>query len=232
MGFVSPYQKLAQNIGAYTSGKTHLSPEAWGFATLSCVPMLLNGSLSDGLDGSTYDAAVILPQFCKIPKVAVAYSAVDVFTTSSPDTINFVVDNAGAYNATQGAKGAPTNPNGAGTGFQASYTPGVAQTVAPPDTSQQYGYPTEFAAVGDCLFAADLQFNANFFTNPGAGTGGGSQVFETTNWDGCYAAGTVLSMRSVTTASTGSVSNLCVVLLIQTIDDYPANSRGIPVITW
>jgi hypothetical protein len=53
-----------------------------------------------------------------------------------------------------------------------------------------------------------------------------------TNWDGVYAAGTILSLRAVTTASTGSISNLCVTLLVQTVDKLVANDRAIPLYSW
>lgn len=229
----NPYQNAPGNIGAYINAKDHGAVKAWGFGVLHTVPMVLNGSLDAGLDGSAISGLIILPQYCKIPKVAIAYNSSDVF--DGTETLNIVVESAGDYTPATPPNAAMANgsPLGAGKGPAASYTPGIAQTVGPGDDSGTYGYPAQFAAVGTCLFGTDIGVSATFFTNPAAGTGGGSEVFPTTEWDTVYAAGTILSLRAVTTASTGSLTNLCVTLLVQVLDKFVGNpTRPIPCLTW
>lgn len=238
----NPYGALAANLGAYINAKAHGAVKAWGFGSLSQVPGVAAISLGAGLTGSTRSAYFILPQYCKIPKVAVAYSSVDLF--NGTETFNIVVDDAGDYSSTliQAAQpGGASYPNpamangsplGASAASAASYTAGVAQTTGPGDNSGVYGYPAQYAAVGTCLFGTDIGFSSTFFTSPSAGTGGGAQVFPTTQWDTVYAAGTILSLRGVTTASTGSVTGLLVALLIQPVDKFMANDRPIPCVTW
>jgi hypothetical protein len=234
----NPYQNAPGNIGAYINAKAHGAVKAWGFGQLSEVPAVAPISLGAGLTGSTRSAYFILPQYSKIPKVMVAYAASDVF--DGTETFNIVVESAGDYNATiQAGTGYPSaamangSPLGAGKGQSASYTAGVAQTTGPGDNAGWAGYPAQYAAVGTCLFGTDIGFSATYFTNPGAGTGGGSQVFPTTEWDTVYAAGTILSLRAVTTASTGSITGLVVALLIQPLDKFIGNpTRPIPCLTW
>lgn len=234
-GPVNLWQTLASNIGAYVNSKTHLGPKAWGFNALSDKTFCQHISLGAGLDGSAVSAAIVLTQYCKIPKVAVAFATSDVF--DGTETFNIVVESSGDYNAAASTPNAGFNttgtPFGAGAAFGATYTPGVAQTTGPGDNSGTYGYPTQFAAAGTCLFATDIGFGPTFFTGPAASTtAGGSQVFPTTEWDTVYAPGTVLSLRAVTTASTGSITGLCISLELQSVDKLVANDRPQPCYGW
>ena len=231
---VNPYQNLPENIGAFVKSKSHLSTEAWGLTMLSHIPVVQNATVG-AVTGSSIEGLVVLPQACKIAKVAVAYGSVDTFNNS--ESFNIVVESAGDYNPAMSTPNANFNttgtPFGQGVGVtDVAYTAGQLQTVGPGDNSGTVGYPTQFAAEGDCLFSEDVTFGNETFTNPSAGESGGSAVLPTTNWDTVYAAGTVLSLRCTTTASTGSITALCITLLAQTVDTRPANDRQIPCFCW
>ena len=227
---------LPANIWAYLNGKTRIGVRSVNLGAGAPLPMLNDGVLGAGLTGSAVSASVILPQYCKILKVAVGYASVDLFNAS--ETFNIVVESSGDY--VPSAAGANPiynktgSPFGGSKGYQATYTPGQSQPQPPPDNSETPGpgYPTQFAAVGDCLFQKDLAFGPTFFTGNGAGTGGGGQVFVPTNWDSVYAAGTILSLRAVTTASTGDVTGLCVCLWVQSVDKLVSQDRAIPCYCW
>src|SRR5271166_5371241 len=223
---------LQVQVANYKVGKSH-NPQSWTFAGLHAVPLLQNASIGAGLTGSTKSAAIVLPQYCKIPKVAIAYSSIDLF--NGTETVNIVVEAAG-----------DGTPAGAGTGFGATYTAGAAQGVGYADNSTQWGYPAQnalgvppnftdwagpvFAPVGSCLFTTDVPFSATTFTSGSAS--GGVQVISTTNYDGVYAAGTVLTARFVTTASMGAIANCCITLLCEVLDDYISDDASIPIVNW
>jgi hypothetical protein len=233
----NPYQNAPGNIGAYINAKAHGAVKSWGFGQLATVPMVVDGVLGAGLTGAAVSGSIILPQYCKIPKVAIGYASADLFTGA--ETLNIVVESAGDYNPAITANGYPNaamangSPLGAGKGYGVSYTPGVAQTTGPGDNSGVFGYPAQYAAPGTCLFGTDIGIGPVFFTSPAAGAGGGAQVFPTTEWDTVYCPGTILSLRAVTTASTGDITGLVVTLLIQVLDKFIGNpTRPIPCLTW
>lgn len=114
-------------------------------------------------------------------------------------------------------------------------------TLAANDNSDTYGYPTNVAVAGDALFGADVPFNAantiaaNAYAFPGnvgpsanqigqgvPNTGWGSLVaatggyglFVPTNYDAVYPAGIPLTLRAITQATIGSISNLQVTLSV------------------
>jgi hypothetical protein len=223
---------LQVQVANYKVGKSH-NPQSWTFAGLHAIPLLSNASIGAGLTGSTKSGAIVLPQYCKIPKVAVAYSSIDLF--NGTETFNIVVEAAG-----------DGTPAGAGTGFGATYTAGAVQGVGYADNSTQWGYPAQnalgvppnftdwqgpvFAPVGACLFTTDVPFSVATFTS--GSTSGGVEVIATTNYDGVYAAGTVLSIRFVTTASTGAIANCCVTLLAEVLDDYISDDASVPITNW
>jgi hypothetical protein len=208
--------------------------QSWNIYGLNEVPLVRNASIGAGLTGSTVSAAIVLPQFCKIPKVAIAFGAINVF--DGTETANIFVEAAGD-GTTSG------NSVGFGTG---TYTPG-AQTVGYPDNSQTWGYPNQqvstepfggsgpvFFPTGSCLFANDIEFGTTQFPL-GTTTHGGGRVIETTNYDGVFAAGTILTLRLVTTASTGSIANLTVVLYVEGLDikiGTPSSDSAVPIQNW
>lgn len=108
-----------------------------------------------------------------------------------------------------------------------SYTQG---TLAPPDNSAVYGYPTQFAAAGDTVFGDDMGFNVTNF--PNATTSGGVAVFAPPVWDAIYPAGSVLTLRASTVASTGSIADLLVALCVKLIDVTPFNDSFVPTQGW
>ena len=126
------------------------------------------------------------------------------------------------------------SPLGASKGPAASYTAGVAQTTGPGDNAGIFGYSAQYAAVGTCLFGTDIGLGPVFFTGNGAShTAGAAQVFPTTEWDTVYCPGTVLSLRAVTTASTGLITGLFGISLeIQSVDKLVANDRAVPCFGW
>lgn len=215
---ITQYQGIVKTVKTST-------PEAFRFNTLHSVPIHI-GSLSDGVANTTVQARYVLPQPSKIAKVAFSCTAIDALTG---DSFNIVMGGS-------------------------SYTQG---TVAPPDNYLTYGYPTAYAVNGDALFAADVPLNA---TNiPGLSTGsGGSGVLipyqRTTpngtwgpsgtaasptlgtllsgSYDSVFPAGAVLTVRFTTNASTGSISNVDLTLLLEVIDPAPDFTEGIPGLYW
>ena len=228
---------LPSNIWAYLNGKTRIGVRSVNLGAGAPMVLANNLTLGAGLVGTAVEAAVILPQYCKILKVAVAYASIDLFNDT--ESFNIVVDSSGDY-VEQGPSVPPIynktgTPFGGSAGFAASgYAPGTGQPIGPADNSETPGpgYPTQFAAVGDCLFQNDITFGADNFTGNGAGTTGGGQVFAPTNWDGVYAAGTILSLRASTTASTGAITGLCVTLWTQSVDKIVSNDRAVPLYAW
>jgi hypothetical protein len=210
--------------------------QSWNIYGLAALPLVSNAAIGAGLTGSTISGVTILPQFCKIPKVAIFFGAIDVLTGT--ETFNIFVEAAGD---------GTTSGNTAG--VTATYTPG-AQTVGYADNSQQWGYPNQaiytgtdalaeysgpvFFPTGSCLFATDVKFNTTNFPLATTTDGGGA-VLATTNYDGVFAAGTVLSARYVTTASTGSIAHATVVLFVEPLDikiGTPSSDSAVPILNW
>jgi hypothetical protein len=225
---VTTYSALEASV---KTAKSRGPWQSWNIYGLAAQTLCTNISLGAGLTGSTIEGITILPQYCKIPKVAVAFGAIDSLTG---DTFNILVENAG--NGT---------PGGFSTGIVGTaYTAGQLQGTGYPDNSQVWGYPAQnapalptsygagpvFFPTGACLFAQDVGFNVTNF--PSATTSGGGAVLATTNWDGVFAAGTILTLRPVTNASTGSVANLTIVLFVEPLDDYISDDAAVPIQNW
>ena len=104
-------------------------------------------------------------------------------------------------------------------------------TLGPIDDSQQWGYPTLLAVNGDAMFSGDALFNVTNFPNLATGTGG-SSVLVPTIYDCVYPEGAVLTLRTHTVASTGSITNLKVVLLLEPIDTLISDAAAIPNTDW
>lgn len=220
-----------QNVSNVKTSKSHGPWESWNIYGLSPQTLVSNASIGAGLTGSTISGVTILPQFCKIPKVAVCFGAIDVF--DGTETFNIFVQQAG--------DGTPT---GSSTGVVArTYTAGGVHTVGYKDNTQAWGYPNQatstepfgasgpvFFAAGDCLFASDVKFNTTNF--PLGTTSGGGAVLATTNYDGVFAAGTILTARFVTTASTGSIANATIVLYCEPLDEKISDDSAVPITDW
>jgi hypothetical protein len=67
---------------------------------------------------------------------------------------------------------------------------------------------------GTVLFAADV--------NLAGGSADVPQVFIPTVWDAIYDAGSLLTIRAVTPATTGSLSNLKITIFLKTVNAHPA----------
>jgi len=214
------------------TAKSHGPNNSWNIYGLAPQTLVDNASIGAGLTGSTISGMTVLPQFCKIPKVAIAFGAIDVF--DGTETFNIFVEAAGD---------GTTHGYTAGTGGK-TYTAG-AQTVGYADNSLEWGYPLQatvtgplsqwsgpvFFPAGSALFAADVKFNTTNFPL-GTTTHGGGGVLATTNYDGVFAAGTILTARFVTTASTGSIVNCCIVLFVEPLDLKVSDDSAVPITDW
>jgi hypothetical protein len=203
-----------------TAKSHHL--ESWEFDALAPVRFSEIASLGAGVVSTAIQARFVLPQACKIPKVAISCTAID--SLAGTDAFNIVVGN-GAYD--------------------------TAIVTPPWDDQNTWGYPTQFATAGQALFAQDVQFTAanfpGYFIQQPDGTvltiaaamttgAGGVGVFVPTVWDAVFPAFTVLTVRAITTASTGSITDLDITLLTAAVDQYPSGPRdgndGVPSLGW
>lgn len=177
-------------------------------------------AIGAGVANTTVQTHTIFPCNFKISKIAVSLTAIDA--VAGGDSFNLVVgglqgQTAQAYNQNTAAP----NDN--------SFTHNAANAVG----SDSLGFPTNIAAAGMTVFANDVTFNsANVQTASGVAgdlmgraqpntgwislaTTGGYGIFVPTNYDAVYPAGVPLSLRVTTVASTGSISNLRVMVLIE-----------------
>lgn len=195
-----------------TTGKSRGPWQSYDLSGSIILPFPNVATIADGVANTAIQASVCVPQWMKVFKVGVVLTAIDDIV--SDDAFNIVV----------------------GTG---AYTQG---DVPPLDNSQTYGYPTVYATAGDALFSADVTFDTINFPGPQTGpqgqlinpgntiltTDGGSTVLVPTNWDAAIPGGTWLTLRASTVASTGSISNLYVVMFGKPIDPFPASSVPVP----
>ena len=182
------------------------SSQAWRPGTLGSESFQV-ASVGAAVANTTIQQLIALPCNSKISKIAVAFTAVNVVTGTHK--LNVALGLTGAYSG--------VNPN---------------------DNSNVEGYPTNIGTGSVGLFAADIAINsANAYSAttangtsgcavPGTGwivcaTTGGYGIFVPDNYDAVYPAGYPLSLRVVTPASTGSLSNLTVTLLVEPIPLSP-----------
>jgi len=136
-----------------------------------------------GVANTTIATTKVFPFQYKIRKVAVYVASIDAISGGS-DAFNLVVGTAASY----------TNTN-----------------IAANDNSDTNGYPTNVAVVGNCVFNGDMGFTAANTPVNGSGwitlatSTGGYGIFVPPNYDAVYPAGIPLTLRLVTTASTGSL---------------------------
>jgi len=163
----------------------------WVTGTLGITPLFKVAAAGAAIANTTVSDAFVLPCNTKITKIAIACTALNALTGHA---FNIVL------------------------GTAASYTQGVVPTN---DNSGTSGYPTNVATNGMALFAADVVLNA---ANTGfATTTGGSAVFSTQGnavpvastiylaaYDAIFPNGGILTLRLVTPASTGSITNFIV----------------------
>lgn len=152
---------------------------------------------------TTVQARLLAPTRMKIAKVGVNYSA--IAATTGTHLFNIVLGN-GAY---------------------------TAGNVVPDDTGRYVGplaqalpggiAPTSPGVNGQALFAAN---------QPLTSAADAPAVFIPTNYDGIIEQGTLLTLRVVTPASTGSITNLKVVLAAIAVDPYAGQAPGYSESTW
>lgn len=205
-----------------------LARESFNLNALSMDTFPIVASIGAAVANTTIQSYWISPCAFKIAKVAIFASAIDA--VSGTDAFNIVVG-TGAY--TQGSVAANDNSIAG-----PSVGPGTTYPTAPGGV----GYPTNYAVVGNALFAADVPFQATTampspYVSPGVsgGTGQGWKLLTTTglyglivptNYDAVYAEGVPLTLRVSTVASTGSIANLLVSFTYE-----PLPRRGAPIST-
>ena len=185
-------------------------------------------SVGANVGNATVQALYISPCNFKVSKIAVCGTAIAAVTGTHK--FNVVVG-TGTY--TQGSVAANDNSIAG---------PSVSPNTTYPTAPGGMGYPTNLAVVGNALFAADIPFQATTtYPTPivpagsagGTGQGWGALattgfygLFVPTNYDAVYPGGVPLTLRCVTPASTGSITNLLVSMLVE-----PLPLRGAPMST-
>jgi hypothetical protein len=203
-------------LGRAKKGVDVSAREAYTLCTLGYAPMFYSASVGANVAATTLSGIFVLPGRCKIPKIAVFCSAINALTGHS---FNIVFGTA-AYTAS--ATTVPGNDN--------SSVPPIAYDAdgqptgnsSPTYAAGGGGFCTNPAVPGNTMFAADVVFNAtNFPGNPNGsvvipaittatGTGNWAQYFVPNNPDAVWPQGAVMTLRLVTPASTGSITNLCI----------------------
>jgi len=201
------------------------NPRAFTFDALSETGFPLVATLGAGVANTVVQGYVVQPFAYKVAIVSVFCTALD--SLAGTDKFNLVVG-TGAY--TQGT----TIPTDNSFDPQSTTTVGinVPQSSSNPAVLGGLGYPTNFATAGQALFSADQALTATAGVGVATTTGqpalatpttggGGVWRFVPTYYDAVIPAGAVLTLRAVTTASTGSISNLSVRMAI-----LPVFTRG------
>lgn len=153
-------------------------------------------AIGAGVANTVVQARVVLPFNYKIRYVAVDLTAIDA--VAGLDLFNLVVG-TGAYTNT-------------------------AASLAPNDNRDTNGIATNVAVAGNSVFGADVPFNAANTQVQGSGwialatAAGGQGIFVPPNYDAVYPRGVPMTLRVVTVAATGSISNLAVVMGIVPVD--------------
>ena len=215
-----------------------LNPQSFVLNAIGVDGFNVVASVGANVANTAIQAYWIAPCNFKINKVAIFASAIAAITGTH--SFNIVVGTTGAY--TQGS--VATNDNsiaGASVAYGTTY----------PSAATGVGYPTNIAVAGNALFSADVPFQATTTTtasSPGlamplpfvaggaaGGTGQGWIALATgglyglivpTNYDAVYPAGTPLTLRVTTPASTGSITNLLVNFNVELV-----GLRGAPIST-
>lgn len=191
------------------------SPRTFVLSTLGFESFDTVASIAANIPNTTVQNHICIPTVYKISKVAVSLTALNAI--DGTHKFNLVVgglqgQTAQAYNQNNAAP----NDN--------SFTHNAASAVG----TDNLGYPTNIATAGMTVFGTDVPFNpadATYGSNwISLTTSGGYGIFVPTNYDAVYPAGTPLSLRAVTPVTTGSISNLRVMVLIE-----PMGLRAGPV---
>ena len=162
----------------------------------------LVGSVTSGVANTTIQAYWPVVTRIKIPKVVVTYSAINASTGTHK--FNIVLGTGAELGV------AVPDDTGRYVGALAQANPG--------------GFPpVQVGAAGQSLFLADQGLTAVANT---------PTVFIPTNYDGIIEQGTLLTLRVVTPASTGSLTNLKVCFCTVVVDPYGSQPAGYSESNW
>jgi hypothetical protein len=159
-------------------------------------------SVGAAVASTTVQARWAAPTRLKIPKVVVNFSAIAASTGTHK--FNIVIGTGAELGV------AIPDDTGRYVGATAVTIPGGIPSVS-------------VAAAGQSLWAADQTLLAVADT---------PTVFIPTNYDGIIEQGTLLTLRVVTPASTGSISNLKVQFVTVVVDPYPMQPPGYQQQLW
>jgi hypothetical protein len=187
------------------------TPQSYVFDTVAWESLAV-ASVGAGVANTTIQAALNPPTMYKIAKVSVYCSAIDAVTG---DSFNLVVGTTASYTSAAASGGNPDNS--------------FAQQLqgAPAGSQFGVGYPTNVATVGTTVFGADVVLNTTNIPNLAISTGGYAVLVPgyTTglggSYDAVYPSGVPLTLRMTTNASTGSVTNFKVTMVIIPITPRP-----------
>lgn len=193
------------------------TPRAYVFNGQQHLSFPIKASVGAGVANTAIQAYLYVPGYYMISKVGVFASAIDA--VAGGDAFNIVVGTTGAYNQNN-----PTLPDTEFAG--GDVITGVSSTSFP--TAAGAGYPDSpnnvLAAAGQAVFAQDIVFSSavanaygtlsTFSGWQAAATGGIYGDFVPTNPTAMY-VGLPLTLRAVTVASTGSITNLLVTLQLE-----------------
>ena len=191
-------------------------PRAYVFNTLGSESIGPVTTVGAGVVNTTVQAGVQFPTYVKIIKVGFFVGAID--TVAGTDLFNLVVG-TGTY--TSAAASVAGNDNSFAQTLQGG-------TAAAPGL----GYVTNPAVAGNTIFGADVAMTAANF--PGLTTSGGYGVLVPPSYDAVYPPTLPITLRVTSTASTGSIANLLLTLLVEPVTyrpfwQTPANPQVLPI---
>jgi hypothetical protein len=185
-GIIPVYSpKLAANIPGQTKKGLGESREEYVLNTLSPTIIFPTATYASDLTDATIEAIFVCPARVKIPKINVAFTAID--SLAGTNLFNIVVGTG--------------TPSGLVPGNDNSSTSGFCTNTAPAGT-QLFNVDVPFTVV---VFPG---------ATTGAGGSAGLGLIPTYP-DAVYASGTILTLRLTTTASTGAITNLNITALLE-----------------
>ena len=220
-GEATVFPNFDQGLGRAKKGLDWFR-EDYVLGTLGFTQLFKVASIGAGAANTTVQDYYPLPARAKISKIAVFCSAIDAVTG---DAFNIVL---GTASYTQGV--VPGNDNSSvppvayNSGGQAAGNSNPTPTYA----AGGGGIASNVAVKGNAFFSADVIFNTTNFPNLTTSTGTGTpyaQIFVPASPDAVWPNSGLLTLRVVTNASTGSISNLIVCGLIES---YPLSATYPP----
>jgi hypothetical protein len=220
-------------MGLAKVGGTH-TPQSYLLNCLHTAELPSVASIGAGVANTTVQTARCFAGRFKIAKVVVSLTAIDA--VAGADSFNLVIGGLTGQTSQTYSQGNPAP-------LDNSFTYDPTQASG----NSNLGYPTNIAVAGQTVFANDVPFNsANVYATNTAGVAGdltglaqpntgwlalatstgGYGIFVPTNYDAVYPEGLPLSLRVTTAASTGSISNLSVGLVLEYMGHYANQSTA------